>query len=143
LRDQDIELPCCAAVFSPWVDLSSSGDSHDFSDNRDPTLNNAWVYLAAKLYTADKPLNDPDILPLYTDLRGLPPIIIPTGSRDLPLSGCLNLARKLRESGVYWDLRVWDGLWHVFEFYDEIPESEQSIREMAGFIGTHPVRSKT
>jgi monoterpene epsilon-lactone hydrolase len=137
MRDRNLELPRCAALFSPWVDLSSSGDSHQFNDNRDPTLNNAWVNLAVELYAPDQALDDPGVSPLYADLSGLPPTIISTGSRDLLLSDCLSLARNLRDSGVDCDLRVWEGLWHVFEFYDEIPETELSIREMANFIRIH------
>ncbi len=137
LRDQKIDLPLCAALFSPWVDLSSQGDSHEFNDDRDPTLNTAWVNAAARLYAPNQALDDPAISPLYAELSGLPPIIISTGSSDLLLSGCLSLARKLRDSNVDCDLRVWEGLWHVFEFYDEIPEAAQSIREMADFIGAH------
>ncbi len=137
MRDQNIELPRCAALFSPWANLSGQCDSHEFNDNRDPTLNNAWVLSAAKLYAAGQPFDDPGISPLYADLGGLPPTIISTGSRDLLLSECLILARYLRDSGVECDLRVWEGLWHVFEFYDEIPEAEQSIRDMADFILAH------
>ncbi len=137
LRDQKIDLPLCAALFSPWVDLSSRGDNHEINDDRDPTLNTAWVNAAANLYAPNQALDDPAISPLYAELNGLPPIIISTGSRDLLLSGCLSLARKLRDSGVDCDLRVWEGLWHVFEFYDEIPEAAQSIREMADFIRAH------
>ncbi len=137
LRDQKIDLPLCAALFSPWVDLSSRGDNLEINDDRDPTLNTAWVNAAASLYAPNQALDDPAISPLYAELNGLPPIIISTGSRDLLLSGCLSLARKLRDSGVDCDLRVWEGLWHVFEFYDEIPEAAQSIREMADFIRAH------
>ncbi|MCP4767070.1 MAG: hypothetical protein GY875_12450 [Gammaproteobacteria bacterium] len=39
-------------------------------------------------------------------------------------------------AGVTCDLRVNEGMWHVFEFYP-IPEAEQSLREVAEFIRTH------
>ena len=32
------------------------------------------------------------------------------------------------------DLRVWEGLWHVFEFYAEVPEASQSLAEIARFL---------
>jgi acetyl esterase/lipase len=35
----------------------------------------------------------------------------------------MRLAAKLRAAGVECDLRVWDGRWHVFEFYP-IPEAQ-------------------
>jgi acetyl esterase/lipase len=69
-------------------------------------------------------------------MHDLPPCIITTGSRDLLLSQCLRLARKLRAANVACDLRVNEGMWHVFEFYP-IPEARQSISEIAEFIRAH------
>ena len=66
-------------------------------------------------------------------MRGLPPTIITSGSRDLLLSQALRLAQKLRTAEIDCDLRVWEGMWHVFEFYP-IPEANLSIREVAAFV---------
>jgi monoterpene epsilon-lactone hydrolase len=46
------------------------------------------------------------------------------------------MAVKLRAVGVECDLRVWDGLWHVFKFYP-IPHAQLSIAEVAEFIRVH------
>ena len=132
-RNAGLPLPFCAALLSPWSDLQNRGDSHAFNDDRDPSLNGDWVDLAAALHAGGHPLDDPGISPLYGDLSGLPPIMITTGSRDLLLSQCLRLAQKLRTAGVDCDLRVWEGLWHVFEFYP-IPEADASLREIAAFV---------
>ena len=135
-RDHGQALPRCAVLFSPWCDLANQGDSHIFNDARDPTLNNAWVDIAAGWHAGDCPLDDPGLSPIHGDMRGLPPCVITTGSRDLLLSQCLRLAAKLHAAGVKCDLRVWDGLWHVFEFYP-IPEAGLSILEIAEFIRAH------
>jgi acetyl esterase/lipase len=135
-RDHGLVLPRCAALFSPWCDLANQGDSHIFNDGRDPTLDNAWVDIAAAWHAGGTPLDDPGLSPIHGEMRGLPPCIITTGSRDLLMSQCLRLAQKLRAAGVECDLRVWDGLWHVFEFYP-IPEAELSIAEVADFIRRH------
>jgi acetyl esterase/lipase len=47
------------------------------------------------------------------------------------------LASVLRDSGVDVDLQVWEGLWHVFEWYDQIPEADQSISNIAKFLEKH------
>jgi acetyl esterase/lipase len=135
-RDHGLPLPRCAALFSPWCDLANQGDSHIFNDERDPTLDNTWVDIAAAWHAGDTALDDPGLSPIHGDMRGLPPCIITTGSRDLLMSQCLRLAQKLRAAGVECDLRVWDGMWHVFEFYP-IPEAELSIAEVADFIRRH------
>ena len=135
-RDRGLALPRSAALFSPWCDLANEGDSHLFNEGRDPTLDNAWVDQAAAWHAAGEALDDAGISPIHGDMRGLPPCIITTGSRDLLLSQCLRLAQKLHTAGVDCDLRVWEGLWHVFEFYP-IPEAQASIIEVAEFIRRH------
>ncbi len=136
IRDSGLGMPRCAALFSPWCDLSNQGDSHFFNDGRDPTLSNSWVDIAADLHANGQALDYPGISPLYGDMTGMPPCIITTGSCDLLLSQCLRLATKLRVAGIECDLRVMEGMWHVFEFYP-IPEAERSISEVAGFIKAH------
>ena len=136
IRDRGLMLPRCAALFSPWCDLMNRGDSHDFNNGRDPTLSHPWVDTAAVWHANGQALGDPGISPLYGDMHDLPPCIITTGSRDLLLSQCLRLARKMRAADVICDLRVHEGMWHVFEFYP-IPEAAQSIREVAEFISAH------
>jgi acetyl esterase/lipase len=136
VRDQGLALPRCAALFSPWCDLGNQGDSLAFNDGRDPNLSTPWVDIAAGWHANGHALDDPGISPLFGDMKDLPACIITTGSRDLLLSQCLRLARKMRSAGVTCDLRVNEGMWHVFEFYP-IPEAEQSIREVAEFIRAH------
>ena len=133
IRDNGLAMPACATLLSPWCDLANQGDSHRFNDGRDPTLNNAWVDLAASWHANGHALDDPGISPLHGNMSGLPPTLITTGSRDLLMSQCLRLAYRMRAAGVECDLRVWEGMWHVFEFYP-IPEAAQSLLEIADFI---------
>lgn len=136
VRDEGAALPRCGVLFSPWVDLANQGDSHIFNDNRDPSLNNAYVDSAAQLHADGHALDDAGISPIHGEMRGLPPCIITTGSCDLLLSQCLRLASRLRAADVDCDLRVWEGLWHVFEYYP-VPEARQSILEVSSFIKAH------
>jgi acetyl esterase/lipase len=136
IRDNGMPMPTCAALLSPWCDLENQGDSHRFNDGRDPTLSNESGDIFASWHANGHALDDPGISPLHGDMTGLPPTIITTGSSDLLMSQCLRLAQRLRAAEVECDLRVWEGMWHVFEFYP-IPEAERSIVEIAGFIEAH------
>jgi monoterpene epsilon-lactone hydrolase len=44
------------------------------------------------------------------------------------------LAKIILEAEVDVELRVWEGMWHVFEYYQEIPESTQSLKEISSFF---------
>ena len=39
------------------------------------------------------------------------------------------------DSGAVVELRVAEGLWHVFEWYPDLPEAAASVREIASFLG--------
>lgn len=136
LRDGGLEMAACAAVLSPWIDLTHGGDSHDINGDRDPTLSTDWIEFAAAVFADGHPLDDPGVSPLFGDMHGLPPTMITSGSLDCLLSDCLRLARRLRDADVACDLRVWEGLWHVFE-YHPIPEADVSLAEIATFIRRH------
>ena len=67
----------------------------------------------------------------------MPPTLITSGTRDLLLSDCARLSTKLRAAGVAAELRVWEGMWHVFEFYPQLPEAEASLKELGAFLKQH------
>jgi len=137
-RLANMAMPRSAALMSPWCDLENRGDSHSANDGRDPSLPQSWLAAASDMYAGKKEHADPLVSPLNGDFdTTYPPAIITTGTRDILMSQSLRLARIMREAGIATDLRVWDGLWHVFEFYDELPEAEQSIRDVADFIARH------
>lgn len=137
-RREGLDLPAATALLSPWCDLEHGGDSLDANDGRDPTLSLAWVEAAARLYCGDRDAASPEISPINGAFDAtFPPVLITTGTRDLLMSQCARLARVLRSAAISVDLRVWDNLWHVFEFYDEIPEADASVREIAQFLQSH------
>lgn len=137
-RRDGLDLPAAAALLSPWCDLEHRGDSLEANDGRDPTLSLEWVEVAGSLYCGDHDAANPDISPINGAFDAeFPPVLITTGTRDLLLSQCVRLARVLRNAEISVDLRVWDDLWHVFEFYDEIPEADASLREIAHFLTSH------
>jgi len=133
-RAAGLRLPGAAALMSPWCDLGNTGDSLRFNDGRDPSLSAQSSRMAVLHYVGDQPLDNPDISPIYGPFDiGFPPFVITTGTRDLHLSQAVRLSQVLRESGVRADLHVWEGLWHVFEWYDQLPEAKQSIQR----VGAH------
>lgn len=132
------ERPAAAVLLSPWCDLTQSGDSFAFNKNRDPTLHPHYVQIAAQAYAASGNAATPDLSPLFASYdRGFPPTMITSGTRDLLLSDSVRLSRVLQRSGIHVDLRVWDGLWHVFQFYSDIPEARESLAEIANFLRSH------
>ena len=131
-----LRLPERVALLSPWCDLTAGFDLPN-SDGDDPTLTPDLVRAAASIYAGGKALTDPELSPTFGEWpRGLPPILMTTGTRDLLRDQVLRLADRLRAAGNTCETRVHPHMWHVFEFYDEIPEADRSLREIGDFLRT-------
>jgi acetyl esterase/lipase len=64
------------------------------------------------LYAAGHDLTDPYLSPVHGDLKGLPPTLVQSGTRDLLLSPSVQIHRKLRKAGVEAELHVWEAMPH-------------------------------
>ena len=134
-KAEGLRLPGAAALLSPWCDLSNTDDSLTFNEGRDPTLARANSDLAAGYYAGANRVDHPLISPICGDFdRSFPPFVITTGTRDLLLSQAVRLSQRLRDCGVAVDLQVWEGLWHVFEWYEDLPEARQSLARIAAHL---------
>jgi acetyl esterase/lipase len=131
LRDRGRPLPACGVLFSAWVDLDCTGKPSPLPD---PVLSQTALRYLACYYLDERPARDPIASPLYADLRGLPPICIHVGSAEFLLDDSHRLVEKLRADGVAHRLRVWDGLFHVFQLYPPLPEAAESLQDMASFM---------
>ncbi|MEM1199219.1 MAG: alpha/beta hydrolase [Pseudomonadota bacterium] len=133
LRQQGQSVPKAVATLSPATDLDFMGDSHNA--DRDPFLPAAGTDFVCAAYLGDTDPQQPEVSPIYGKFdANFPPTLVTTGTRDLLLSGCVRLARVMREAGAPVDLRIWEGMWHVFEFFPGTPEAEASLSEIAAFL---------
>ncbi len=134
-RRLELPMPRAVALMSPWCDLTEQADPAIPEAGLDPTLTTGYLNVASKLYAVGHDRMHPEISPLYATYdASFPPTLITTGSRDRLRPDCEALADRLRGAGVTVDLTVWPGLWHVFEFYDELPEADASLKAIAGFL---------
>ena len=133
-RAAGVRLPTALALLSPWGDMGFGGDSH--ATDRDPTrvMGDGELVTMAEMYRASAPVDDPLVSPVHADFTGFPPTLITTGTRDLLLSDCVRIHAGMRSDGVEATLRVWEGMWHVFEFYRELPEARASMAEICAFV---------
>ena len=131
-------MPGCAMCFSPWVDLSFSGDSaKDFADD-DPIVRVAEVSNWGYDYAGNYNINDPLISPLYGDLSGLPSVMIQASTKEVLTSDATRLAGKLEAAGNDVHLQLWPELLHVWQlFWRLVPESDDALKAAGAFIDAH------
>jgi monoterpene epsilon-lactone hydrolase len=72
--------------------------------------------------------------PVYADLKGFPPTLFITSTRDLLLSGTTILHRAFLRAGADAQLVVFEALPHAFWNDAHLPESKEAYGIMAGFF---------
>jgi epsilon-lactone hydrolase len=136
LRDSEQALPAALFLFSPWTDLTFSGESVRSRRDVDPIFGgegNRFGFAPAYL-GKENPVN-PLISPLFGNLHGLPPVLIQVGSDEMLLDDSVRLMDKLEATGGKVELSVWEGMWHVFQvFAPYVPEAQQAIDQLGEFI---------
>jgi acetyl esterase/lipase len=128
-------MPACTYLLSPWTDLSGSGPTMHSKAEVDPMLKPEFVAEAAGMYADGRPLDDPDLSPLFADLSGLPPMLIQTGLDEILLDDSRRLADRATEVDVDATLDLAAGMWHVYPaFAGMMPEADEALVRAAMFI---------
>lgn len=137
LKMQHLPEPAALGIFSGFGDFSRAGDSMSLF-----TLAGLSGHLDAPhrgeplmpYYVGKTDPRDPGLSPLFADLRGLPPTLFITSTRDLLLSGTTILHRAFLDAGVDARLVVFEALPHTFWNDPDLPEATQAHRDMADFF---------
>jgi acetyl esterase/lipase len=138
LRQLGLPLPAALGVFSGSGDLSDFGDSMAMY-----TLFGFWGELLrpfddpgseVKAYIGAHDPRDPVISPIHADLRGFPPTLLITGTRDFLLSPTTIFHRALWRSGVEAELVVFEAMPHCHWLAVHLPESREALGIMADFF---------
>jgi acetyl esterase/lipase len=139
-KQNNLPLPGAIAPGTPMSDLTNAGDSFHTNAMLDNVLvaPNASCDKRAALYANGRDLKDPMISPVYGDMRGFPPAILTTGTRDLFLSSTVRVHRKLRQAGVEAVLQVFEGQSDGQYLRDvSAPETKEAFSEIAEFFDKH------
>ena len=135
LRDSQRMLPWRMVLFSPWTDMTASGDSYTECQDRDPLLTHAYIDAVREAYAPGADWSLPEYSPLFADLRGLPPTLIQVGGREILRDDATRLHQKLQEAGVPAMLQTWPEMWHVFQMFP-LKTAEDAMEQMAQFLDT-------
>lgn len=130
-------LPAAAALLSPWTDLTGSGDSVRTNAESEAMLPPAMVRPTALMYAGDVPLDDPRVSPLFSDLRGIPSLLVQVSDSEILFDDSKRLVERAREAGVAVEFEVWSGLSHVWQI--GVPLVRES-RTAVGGIGAYFAR---
>jgi len=133
-RDQGLPMPAGAVLFSPWSDLSCSGETMKTLAKVDVMFNPESLPEAAALYLAGKPTNTPLASPLFADLKGLPPLMIHASTHEILLADSTRLHDRAQQQGVKSELHLKAKMPHVWPTMLMLPEARQTLKECGAFI---------
>ena len=89
----------------------------------------------AALYLGGGDVNDPKASPLHADLSGLPPLLVQVGGDEILLDDATRLVALAKAAGVEADLRVWEGMMHVWHLFSPLlSEGLGGLAEAGDFI---------
>ena len=133
LRDAGDALPACAVLLSPWTDLDGTGASAQPGGADDPMIPLAALRDMGKIY-AQQSTNNALASPLHANFKGLPPLLIQVGTRELLLDDSTRVADKARAAGVPVRLEIEDGAFHVWQAMPGLPEAAEAVKRIGAFV---------
>lgn len=138
LKSARLPMPGCAVPISPWTDMEGIGESWTTRQDVDPLIDAEDLRKKGAMYLAGADPRTPTAAPIYADLSGLPPMLIPVGDAEVLLDDSLTLAKRAREAGVDVTLDHADEMIHVWPLFAGLaPEADAALERIAEFIGKH------
>ncbi|WP_113699746.1 alpha/beta hydrolase [Nonomuraea lactucae] len=138
LKQAGLPQPASAVVFSPWADLSLTGQSLTGKADVDPSLTAEGLRLRAGDYLNGADPHSVLASPIYADLTGLPPLHIQVGSHEVLLDDSLRLAARAAAHDVPVELQVWPYMPHIFQAFSALlDEAGEALQASAAFTTRH------
>ncbi len=155
LKEKGWMLPAGIIAFSPWTDLTASGESYAVNEKADPSITKERLKYFADCYvygceeqgknskprTCDRADEDraakraPLISPLFGELERMPPSLIFVGGDEIMLDDAVLLHERLLACRCESELVVTPGMWHAYILYD-LKEHEKDFSRIRKFIKT-------
>jgi epsilon-lactone hydrolase len=125
-------------AFSPWTDLTLSGESMRSMAVSDISLDPEYLRQSALNYAGETPLNDPDCSPLFGIPTGMPPVLLQVGTDEILRDDSIRYAESSARLGNAVELEIYEGMHHVFPLnIKELKTSRLAVERAANFLLTH------
>jgi acetyl esterase/lipase len=139
LRDTGRGLPGAVVLWSPWADITESGDTYDTLKTADFLSYERELSVAARAYAEPRDQKNPYVSPVYGDYsKGYSPTLIQGGTREIFLSNFVRLYQALDMAGQSVKLDIYEGMPHVFQsILPDTPEARTALQKMSHFLKEH------
>ncbi|MGC5015888.1 alpha/beta hydrolase [Streptosporangium sp. DT93] len=121
LKEAGDPLPAAALAVSPQTDLTLSSPSIDANDGQDVVGRAVLEHVRTQYLNGERPDRAPQS-PLHGDLRGLPPLLLVVGSKEVMLDDSRRFAEAASAAGGDVRLDVYEGMLHAFHATVLLPD---------------------
>ncbi len=145
LRDEHEELPGCAWLISPWTDLTLSGSTLSSKEAVDPLIHKPYLNELAQAYLpAGMDRKDPQVSPLYADLKDFPPLLIQVGSAETLLDDATRFAAVAGAADARVTLEIWPQMIHAWPLWNaHLEPGRRALASAGAFIREHICRDNS
>lgn len=126
-------MPRRIILFSPWTDMTSSGESYQRCEKADPMVSLPYIQAVRNAYAPGQDWSRPEFSPLFGDFTGFPPTLIQVGGLEVLYSDSAALHQRLQEASVPSVLECWPDMWHVFQMFP-LRQSGEAMEKVADFL---------
>ncbi|MBS1851015.1 MAG: alpha/beta hydrolase [Acidobacteria bacterium] len=140
LRDEGHPMPGAVVLWSPWSDITETGDTYVTLRRADPILDyKVLLKKAADAYADPQDQKSPYVSPVYGDYaKGFPPTLIQGGTKEIFLSDFVRHYRAIDNAGGTAVLDLYEGMPHVFQgVMFATPEAQQAMTKMKKFLAAY------
>lgn len=134
LKDRGLPLPLAALPYSPWTDLTQSGDSITTRADRDPVLTGPYLHRFARDYAGNADARLPTISPFFAEFSGMTTgILAQVGTEEILYEDAERLVLAAKAAGVRAEFAPCDKGFHGWHNLD-VPEARAAARRAADFV---------
>ncbi|PWE31156.1 alpha/beta hydrolase [Maritimibacter sp. 55A14] len=127
--------PAAAVAFSPWTDLTLSGQSIAANARSEALLPAHRIEDGRDLYLGGRDPADPRASPLFGDFPDCPPVLIQASRTELLRDDAVRMADRLEAQGAHVTLDLWPDAPHVWQIFQGwLPEADAALARATGFL---------
>ncbi|NIM92195.1 MAG: alpha/beta hydrolase fold domain-containing protein [Anaerolineales bacterium] len=134
LREMNLPLPSSTVALCPWTDVANSGESmtaNEAFDWIERRMADQW----AEWFLDGRSSEENLISPIQADFRGLTPIYIQAGGKEILIDMIHEFYERAVSQGADIKLDVWPSMTHDFQAYGEdLEEASEALTRISQFI---------
>ncbi|MBP2229348.1 acetyl esterase/lipase [Azospirillum agricola] len=134
LRAAGLPQPAIGIGLSPWTDVGRRGASQ-FGNDRYDLVQGYMTLCFADWLKGGGGFGDVELSPIHQDLRGLAPLYLQAGGKEILVDMIRDFAREARDQGARMRLDVWEHMTHEFQAHgQELRESREALERLGEAI---------